>query len=133
MGLEINNSLKLAGRENLRNTPANILNNGGSGSNARNYAAEQRIFETGNVFKEANSQLAIIKASEQICVNNFLKETLKYLKIHAAHAVKKPQKEAVFGELWDGLYGIEQNLEDYQGELYDFQIDEDIKNIFEAA
>ena len=72
-----------------------------------------------------NPQLAIIKASSQISVNNSLKETLKYLKTHAN---KKEIKKHVLGELWDTV----KTEAEYNGELLDFEIDLFAKNIFAA-
>ena len=71
-----------------------------------------------------NPQLAIIKASSQITQNSKLKDTFKYLKSQAA---KKSKKEPVLGELW----GILNEKEfEYTGELVDFVIDTNTKNIF---
>ena len=72
-----------------------------------------------------NPQLAIIKASSQISINDSLKETLKYLK---SHANKRVAKTPVLGELWGRL----ENEQEYKGELIEFEIDSSIENIFAA-
>ena len=70
-------------------------------------------------------------ASTQISINNSLKETLKYLKNHAN---KKSVKAPVLGELWNIFSSNNEASEKnpYKGELYDFEIDKNAKNIFAA-
>ncbi len=136
MGLNISMdySMQLENRESLKNTAAKILNNSGATSEATQKIIEKTIFEGDRQMKDlyTNPQLSVIKASTQISINNTLKETLKYLK---AHANEKRHREPVFGELWNILAMDNQASENnpYQGELYDFQIDKNAKNIFAAA
>lgn len=116
------NSFQFESRENLRNAAKNILNKQGATPEVTQKVLEQTIFNNSSY----NPQLAIIKASSQITLNNSLKETLKYLK---SQAHKKTVKEPVLGELWN----IFQNDETkYQGELVDFVIDSNKENIFAA-
>ena len=63
--------------------------------------------------------------------NNSLKETLKYLKNQAN---KKSAKAPVLGELWN-IFSSNNGASEknpYKGELYDFEIDKNAKNIFAA-
>ncbi len=127
-------SMQLENRENLRNTANKILNKSGATSEAAQKIIEKTIFEGDKQLKEVytNPQLSVLKASTQISINNTLKETLKYLK---AHANEKRHKEPVFGELWNILSTSNEASEKnpYQGELFDFQINMNAKNIFAAA
>ena len=135
MGLNVSMdySYQLENRENLRNTAKNILNNSGATSETTQKILEKTIFDNDRQIKEiyTNSQLAVLKASTQISVNGTLKETLKYLKTHAG---KKQVKEPVFGELWNIFSANNQASErnPYKGELCDFEIDKNAKNIFAA-
>ena len=136
MGLNVSMfySYQLENRESLRNTAKNILSNSGASTEAAQKIIEKTIFDNDRQINEiyTNSQLAVLKASTQISVNGTLKETLKYLKTHAA---KKPVKEPVLGELWSIFSANNQSSEQnpYKGELCDFQIDKNAKNIFAAA
>lgn len=124
MGINITQTMgsfqQFENRENLRNTAKSIL----SRQNASSETVEKIVDKT--VF-DYNPQLSIIKASTQISINNSLKETLKYLKSHAA---KKPVKEPVLGELWNLANSSKDNTA--HNELYDFEIDNSVKNIFAA-
>lgn len=117
------NSFQFENRENLRNAARNILNRQGATTEATHKVLEQTLFQASSY---QNPQLAIIKASSQISLNNTLKETLKYLK---SQANKKTQKEPVLGELWN-IANKETNT--YEGELVDFIIDTTAENIFAA-
>ena len=130
MGINVTqtmNSFQFENRENLRNTAKDILNRQGASKEAMHKIIDKTIFDSdGRIY--SNSQLAIIKASTQMSVNNSLKETLKYLKSHASQKnVKKP----VLGEIWNLLK--EEDVNNYNGELLDFEIDETVQNIFAAA
>lgn len=136
MGLNVSasNSYLLDNQEVLRNTAKNILSKGGASTEATQKIIEKTLFNNNNQLKDiyTNPQLSVIKASTQISLNNSLKETLKYLKEQAA---KKTPKEPKFGELWN-IVSTENNASEknpYKGELCDYQIDKNIKNIFAAA
>lgn len=123
MGLNITHTLNTAqqfeNRENLRNAAKQILNKQNVSKESTQRIIERTVFDY-------NPQLSVIKASAQISVNHSLKETLKYLK---THAVKKQSKEPVLGELWNlaNKSEIEEN-----NELYNFEIDNSLNNIFAA-
>ncbi len=123
MGINITHTMnsfqQFENRENLRNAAKNILNKQNASQETVQKIVDKTVFEY-------NPQLSIIKASSQISVNNSLKETLKYLKSHAA---KKPAKEPVLGELWNI---VKENTESADNELYDFEIDNSVENIFAA-
>lgn len=132
MGINITHTMDLLqfeNKENLRNTAKNILNKNGASEEAAQKIVEKTIFDADKQIKElySNPQLAVIKASSQITMNNTLKETLKYLK---SHANKKISKEPVLGELWEKLNSAKEDT--YKGELLDFQIDDTAVNIFAA-
>ena len=132
MGINITHTMDLfqfENKENLRNTAKQILNKSGASNETQQKIVDKTIFDSNTQIKElySNPQLAVIKASSQISMNNTLKETLKYLK---SHANKKITKEPVLGELWDKLNNAESDS--YKGELLDFQIDNTAVNIFAA-
>ncbi len=125
--MEFNVSTKM-GFENqnyLKNQAKSILMK--SGSNQQN---TQKIVDLSSSLY-TNSQLNVLKASTQISVNNTLSETLKYLRTHANKKVKKVH---VLGELWSIVSTQNEKSDDnpYTGELFDFQIDKNAKNIFAA-
>lgn len=132
MGINITHTMDLfqfENKESLRNTAKNILNKNGASEETAQKIVEKTIFDSNKQIKEiySNPQLAVIKASSQITLNNSLKETLKYLK---SHANEKIAKKPVLGELWDKLSNSKDSS--YKGELLDFQIDDKAVNIFAA-
>lgn len=133
MGMNIThtmNNFNFENKQNLRNTAKDILNRQGASNNSMQNILNQTIFGSENNSSDifVNPQLAILKASNQISANNSLKETLKYLK---QQANKKNQKKAILGDIWNNFN--ENVKEPYQGELLDFEIDNNAHNIFEAA
>ena len=128
MGLNITHAMsnfQFENKENLKNSAKDILQKQGASENSIKKITEQPVFSSLNSYH--NPQLAIIKASSQISLNNNLKETLKYLKLHSNN---KSNKRPVLGELWEEIEGKEIS---YEGELLDFEIDMSVKNIFSAA
>ena len=128
MGFNVSASMgyQLENSEFLRSAAKNILNRSASPE------ATQRIIEKTLFNSDVQlRQLSVIKASTQISINNSLKETLKYLKNHAN---KKSVKAPVLGELWNIFSSNNEASEKnpYKGELYDFEIDKNAKNIFAA-
>ena len=123
------NNMNFENRESLKNTARDILNRQGASSETTSSILENTIFNATNKNGDfyVNPQLAILKASSQISLNNNLKETLKYIK---SQAHKKQAKQHVFGELWNSF---NENLDNNYNELLDFEIDINAKNIFIAA
>ena len=124
MGMNIThtmNSFQFENREHLRNTARDILNRKAPEKVAENIT--QKALNANSVYH--NPQLAIIKASSQISMNNSLKETLKYLR---SQANQKENKKHILGELWDTI----KDETEYTGELLDFEINIYAKNIFAA-
>jgi hypothetical protein len=117
-------------REQLKHTARDILSKGGASSETSSKIIDETIFANKRAYTDmySNSQLSIIKASTQISLNSSLKETLKYLKSHAA---KKAEKKPVLGEIWNLFSETSTNENDF--ELFDFKIDENAQNIFAAA
>ena len=135
MGLNISASMayNLDNGEILRNAAKNILNKGGASEEATRNIIEKTLFNNDAVLREVytNPQMSVLKASTQITLNESLKETLKYLK---EHANRKVTKEPVLGELWNIFTANNEASEKNpdHGELYDFEIDKNAKNIFAA-
>ena len=132
MGLNIThtmNNMNFENRETLRNSAKDILNKQGASAETTNSILDKTIFKSQNRGGDfyINPQLAILKASTQISLNNNLKETLKYIK---SQANRKQVKTPVFGELWNSLT---ENNEIQENELFEFEIDVNAKNIFIAA
>lgn len=135
MGFNVSMSMgyQLENKDSLKQIAAEILNK----STAQSDICSKIIEQTTSANKELTDiytqpQLSIMKASTQISLNNSLKETIKYLRTHAK---EKRIKQPVFGELWAICASTNDNSEEnpYRDELYDFQIDNDVKNIFAAA
>ena len=135
MGLNVSASMayNLDNGEILRNAAKNILNKGGASEEVTRNIIEKTLFNNDAVLREVytNPQMSVLKASTQITLNESLKETLKYLK---EHANRKVTKEPVLGELWNIFTANNEASEKnpYHGELYDFEIDKNAKNIFAA-
>lgn len=132
MGLNITqtmNSFNFENNHSLRNTAKDILSRQGASEKATEAILNNTIFASSNNTSNnyINPQLAILKASSQISLNNNLKETLKYLKTHAQ---KKNSNTRTFGELWNSFVD-EKN--EYSPELLNFEVDPSLKNIFAAA
>ena len=132
MGINITHTMDLfqfENKESLRNTAKNILNKNGASEETAQKIVEKTIFDSNKQIKEiySNPQLAVIKASSQITMNNSLKETLKYLK---SHPNGKIRKKPVVRELWDKLSNSKHSC--YKGELLEFQSDDKAVNIFAA-
>ena len=129
MGLNVSTAIGFENKELLRNTAKNILVNSGASQESVQKILDSSVFES--KFGYHNQQLAILKASTQINLNNSLKETLKYLK---EHAIKQNSKKHSFGELWSILETTNESSEKnpYEADLYNFIIDKNIKNIFAA-
>ena len=126
-----NYSYQLENRELLKDTAKNILAKSGASESKVAEIAEKAIFNSAKSDLYTNSQLSILKASTQISINNTLKETLKYLK---THATQKHAKQPMLGELWNIFNANNETAEKnpYRGELFDFKIDKNAKNIFAA-
>ena len=135
MGLNVSASFtyNLDNREALKNAAKNILNKGGASAEAAQQIIERTLLNNDTALRETyiNPKMSVIKASTQITLNKSLKETLKYLK---EHANKKVVKEPVLGELWNIFTTNNESSEKnpYKGELYDFEIDKNARNIFAA-
>ena len=122
------NSFNFENRDSLRNTAKDILSRQGASNESMQKIIDQTIFDAkqATVMSSLNPQLAIIKASSQITLNNSMKETLRYLKSQSA---KRAKKEPTLGELWSI---VQENEIEYDGELLDIVVDLQQKNIFAA-
>ena len=133
MAISVSMSYNLDNGEVLRNAAKNILSKGGASADTTQRIIEKTLFNNDALIRESyiNPQMSILKASTQITLNESLKETLKYLR---ENGNKKTMPTPVLGELWNIFSaenkGSEQNP--YKGELYDFVIDKNAKNIFAA-
>ena len=124
MSINISTKMGFENREFLKNTAKEILQKSGADNEKSNELAQKTIL--GSVL-ENSSNLSILKASTQITLNNSLKETLKYLQAHA----NDKRKKYVLGELWEALGNFDDSNEN-SGELIDFEVDYNNKNIFAA-
>lgn len=133
LNVATNFSYSLENKEYLKNAAKNILNKNGATTEITQNIIEKTLFEGDRLLKEqyTNPQLSVLKASTQISINNSLKETLRYLKTHAKKEVKK---EPIFGELWNivSLNNQASEKNPYKNELFEYEINENAKNIFAA-
>ena len=121
MGINVSTSMGFENRDFLRNTAKQILQKSGTEEKQAESVVRNQI----NVQYGKSAEANIYGMSAQITLNNSLKETLRYLKSHA----NDRRKKYVLGELWDMLGEQEDS---YQGELVDFEVDFNRKNIFAA-
>ena len=126
--LNVSTQMGFENRELLKNTARTILQSGSGASEKAASAITESIFSG----TESNvlPQSLVLRASTQITLSNSLKETLKYLQAHANDKRKAP----VFGELLQvtNVTNDESQENPYKGELLDFEISKDAKNIFAA-
>lgn len=128
MGLNVSASTGFENKDFLKSTARNILTNGGASNEAASKIIDATHFERANAIYP---ELSVLRAATQITVNTTLNETLRYLK---SHANQKSKKTPVFGELWN-IFSVNNEASEenpYKGELYDFKIDDNTKNIFAA-
>ena len=131
MGFNVSTATMFEKNDSLRSNAKTILDNAGASKEAVSRVISSTIFDNEAYVSSYNPQLSIIKAATQISVNSTLNETLKYLRTHGN---KKQAKTPVFGELWNiaSVNNEESDKNQYKGELIDFTIDNNIKNIFAA-
>ena len=132
MGLNVSTATGFENRDMLKNMAENILRNNNASKETVSKIVDKALFANELYTQSSlNPQLAILKASTQISLNSSLNETLKYLK---AHSNKKSAKKPILGELWNIIETNNNGTDDnqYKGELIDFQIDMNRKNIFAA-
>ena len=119
-----NNFHQYENREYIKDVAGKILNTNGYNSNL-NSIIDKTYINT-DFSNYTNAQLAIIKASTQISLNNPLKETLKYLNTKS----KKNNKQPILGELWNILSLSNEDDSDFINQI---EIDFTRNNIFTAA
>lgn len=129
MGLNVSTTAAFENKEFLRNAVMDILTQQSASQDTTAKIIDKTIFDIKDSY--VNPQMSVIKASTQISLNASLSETLKYLRTHSK---KKTEKKYVFGELWNIVSTNNEASEEnpYKGELYDFEIDKNVKNIFAA-
>lgn len=125
MGINVSTSMGFENREFLKNAAKEILQKSGATQEQASELTQKAIFASSDFV--SSTELNSLKAATQISLNKSLKETLKYLQAHA----NDKRKKYVLGELWEQINNTEDN-DDYQGELIDFEIDNNLKNIFAA-
>ena len=124
MGINVSTSMGFENRNFLRDTARQILQQNGAKEENANEIVQKISYP---VYNSAAEALNSYRAATQITLNKSLKETLKYLQAHA----QDRKKQYVLGELWEML-GDYDSEDKYQGELVDFEIDYNLKNIFAA-
>ena len=124
MSINVSTSMGFENREFLKNTAKEILQKSGTTPEKASEIAQKAVYASSDF--ASSTELNTMKASVQITLNKSLNETLKYLQRHA----NDKRKKYILGELWEH---IDRNEEDnYQGELIDFKLDYNLKNIFAA-
>ena len=129
MNLNVSQTLtgfQFENKENLRNTAKKILNKQGATPESTQKILEQTIFFNDST---KNTQNTILLTSSQITLNNSLRESLNKLKKQNRN--NKQKKEPILGELWASM--DENSNIDYSNELFEYEIDSSLKNIFIAA
>ena len=122
MGINVSTSMNFENRDFLRSTAKQVLQHSGANEEqAEPVVVKNQISSA----YEKSAEMNIYGMSAQITLNNSLKETLRYLKVHA----KDKRKNYILGDLWDKF--SEQDETD-ANELVDFEVDYNLKNIFAA-
>ena len=121
MGISVLTSMGFENRDFLKNTAKQILQKSGADEKAADSIVKNQI----TVEYGKTAEAKIYGMSAQITLNNSLKETLRYLQAHA----NDRRKKYVLGELWEKFSEQEDT---YHGELVDFEVDYNLKNIFAA-
>ena len=131
MSVSLNCKNLIDNKESLKTAFRNIIDKNGGSTVSTHKIVEQIIFNNDKNINSnyVNPQLSIIQASTQISINKTLCETLKFLK---QNANKKTIKQVIFGELWNILETTNASSENnpYNGELIEFTINTNAKNIF---
>lgn len=122
MGINVSTSMGFENKDFLRERAKQILKKGGAEEEKAGELVKNINF---NSAVNKNAALNILAASSQVTLNNSLKETLNYLKAHA----NDKRKQYILGELWEKLDNFKGSS---NGELIDFEIDYNLKNIFAA-
>lgn len=125
MGINVSTTMGFENKNLLRHTAKEILQKNGVSSENADKIAQKAVFASSDF--ASSTELNALKASTQITLNKSLKETLKYLQAHA----NDKRKKYVLGELWN-QFEKEKTEENYTGELIDFEVDSNLKNIFAA-
>ena len=125
MGINVSTTMGFENQNLLRHTAKEILQKNGASSENADKIAQKAVFASSDF--ASSTELNALKASTQITLNKSLKETLKYLQAHA----NDKRKKYVLGELWS-KFENEETEEKYTGELIDFEVDSNLKNIFAA-
>ena len=125
MGINVSTTMGFENKNLLRHTAKEILQKNGVSSENADKIAQKAVFASSDF--ASSTELNALKASTQVTLNKSLKETLKYLQAHA----NDKRKKYVLGELWN-QFEKEKTEEHYTGELIDFEVDSNLKNIFAA-
>lgn len=125
MGINVSTTMGFENKNLLRHTAKEILQKNGVSSENADKIAQKAVFASSDF--ASSTELNALKASTQVTLNKSLKETLKYLQAHA----NDKRKKYVLGELWN-QFEKEKKEENYTGELIDFEVDSNLKNIFAA-
>lgn len=128
MGINVSTSMGFENQTFLKNAAQSILQKSGVNPEKAEEIANTAIFEM-KAYTDV-SDVRFVSTAAQVALNNSLRETLNYLK----NRVNEKKKKYVLGELWDEFISNqnENDAESYCGELYDFEIDKNLKNIFAA-
>ena len=126
MDINVSTSMGFENQNFLKNAAQSILQKNGVNPEKAEDIVNTAIFET--MTHTNTSDISFISTAAQIALNNSLRETLNYLKTRAN------KKKYVLGEIWEEfvLNQNENDAESYCGELYDYEIDENLENIFAA-
>lgn len=124
MSINVSTSMSFENRDFLKQAAKEILQKNGASPKVASNIAQNAVFASSDFV--SSTEFNAMKAATQITLNKSLKETLKYLQAHA----NDKRKKYVLGELWEIFDKNEE--ENYNGELIDFELDDNLTNIFAA-
>lgn len=126
MGINISSSMNFKNQQFPKKSAKEAAKKNDAESNeAENFS--ERVYSANSKsvsFIETN----LFKSLADVALNNSLNETLAYLKAQTYDKHKK----YVLGELWEQFNQNKTEDEIFQGELIDFEVDNNLENIFAA-
>jgi hypothetical protein len=128
MGINVSTSMGFQNREFSESMAKSTLRTNAVNTEKAEEASSGTVFAAKNY--PASSAFVIFSTSAQISLHNSLRETMNYLRSRA----EDKKKKYVLGELWDDFTSNKDGDEEdsYTGELCDYVIDKNLKNIFAA-
>ena len=126
MGINVSTKMEFTNREFLKK-PAKKFAGKENDESGKKQNNRQEIINDNSIYLSA-AEVTILKNNSQVSINNNLKETLKYLQMHA----QDKRKQHILGELWGKMSDSLKDTKDDINVLADFEVNFEGNNIFAA-